>query len=40
MANQQHLPGQPMTLGNMRELGMHHLIVVNIRSSLKGRHSA
>ena len=24
--NRQHPPGPPMTLGNMRELGVHHLI--------------
>ena len=26
MAKQKHPPGPPMTLGNMRELGVHHLI--------------
>lgn len=26
MADDKHEPGPPMTLGNMRELGVHHLI--------------
>jgi hypothetical protein len=25
MADRKHPPGPPMTLGNMRELGVHHL---------------
>jgi hypothetical protein len=25
-SNPKHPPGPPMTLGNMRELGVHHLI--------------
>jgi len=26
MAKTKHAPGPPMTLGNMRELGVHHLV--------------
>jgi hypothetical protein len=26
MADQKHPPGPPMTLGNMRQLGVHYLI--------------
>ena len=28
-----HLPGPPMTLGNMRELGVQHLIVYIIAAA-------
>jgi hypothetical protein len=34
MTNAKHPPGPPMTLGNMRELSVHHLIAVTTTSLL------
>jgi hypothetical protein len=36
MAKAKHPPGPPMDLGNMRRLGVHHLIVC--KCSARGRH--
>ena len=36
--NREHPPGPPMTLGNMREQGVHHLIAYFLNDSC--RHSA
>jgi hypothetical protein len=38
MAQPKHPPGPPMTLGNMRELGVHHLIGFCLNDSC--RHQA
>jgi hypothetical protein len=38
MANPKHPPGPPMTLGNMRELGVHHLIAFCLNDTC--RHQA
>jgi hypothetical protein len=37
-ANPKHPPGSPMTLGNMRELGVHHFIAYCLNNAC--RHTA
>ena len=35
MAKQKQPPGEPMTLGNMRHLGVHHLIATCLRDACR-----
>ena len=37
MAKQRHEPGPPMTLGNMRELGVQNLIAFCLNDSCRHR---
>jgi hypothetical protein len=39
-SKQRHEPGPPMTLGNMRELGVHHLIAYCLNDACRHRSLA